>query len=128
MDTLARLRRLETEQSRRALGQATAQEARAKAALDQAKAAPDHEAQATPSDAADPLAAWLRAAAKAMEDAGAAYAERAADSRAAMAGLAARRAALEAVETLIGERDRLARRQLARRSQLRLDELGHRLG
>ena len=132
LDTLARLRRLETEQARRALGLATAQETQAATILGQAQSAPNREARSTPSDPADPLArafaAWLPAAASAIADARAACAERQAERDRAQAALAGARASLEAVETLIGERDRLARRLFARRAQLRLDELGHRLG
>ncbi len=130
LDTLARLRRLEADQARRALGEAIAEEGRARAAAADALAARARETALAGSDAADPLArafaAWLPASARAIETAQDACRRRAEATQAARGLLATHKAALEAVEKLAAERDQARRREQARRAQLRLDEVGHR--
>ena len=131
LDTLARLRKLEADQARRALGEATLRENRARKTADDAHAARGHEAALAASDADDPLAAayaaWLPASIQAVAAAEAACGQHALATNTARQALAAHKAALEAVETLAAERDLVRRRHQARRAQSRLDELGHRL-
>ncbi len=132
LDTLARLRRLEADQARRALGEAIAREAQARDRADDARAAQQREATFVGGAAVDGLAgayaAWLPAAARAIAAAEAENIRCQADTESAKAALGASKAALEAVDILIAERDRLRRRKLARKTQILLDEMGRRSG
>ncbi len=129
--TLARLRRMEADQARRALGMAIGQERQAVQAAANARADRQREALLA-ARAADPLAgayaAWLPASVRTIAQADAAVSRSAADRDLAAASLAGCKAALEAVETLIDERNHTRRRHASRRAQSRLDEMGHRLG
>lgn len=129
--TLARLRRLDADQARAALGDALVVEMQADRRLAGARRDAEHEAEQAPADAAHPLAgayaAWLPAAARAIAAAEAARREAEKNSHAAMRALTGRKAALEAVETIEAERERARKRIIARKTQSGLDELGHRL-
>ncbi len=132
LDTLARIRKLEADQARRVLGQAVTRENHAREVADAAQAAKGQEAALAVSDAAHPLAyayaAWLPACLETIGAAEAAFDQHASAAAAARQMLTGRKAALEAVELLVAERNLVRRRKLARHAQSRLDELGHRLG
>ncbi len=132
LDTLLRLRKLEADQARRALGEAAARETAARHAADQARAARTLEQAAAAGDASDLVARafadWLPASARMIEAADADCEREELAATAARTALAGRKAAFEAVESVVAERDVAARRRLARRAQLVLDELGQRLG
>lgn len=123
--TLTRLRRLESDEARRLLGEANARLAAAEARAAAAEAALATEAGQ--GDGGD-YSRWLPRA-LAERDRAARAVQFAADSAAlARQGLAERRAAERALEELREARAAAARRQAARRAQILLDEAAARSG
>lgn len=129
LDRLARLRRLDEAEARRAVGQAVTRAQASGKAVEDALARRQTEASQAGTDdgsGATAFATWLPLSIRQVEAACKDRDASEAEARAAQAALASRKTALEAVETLIEERGRTRRRLAARRAQSRLDELGQR--
>ncbi len=119
---LTRLRQIETEQARRRLGQAVGRTEVALLAEGAASAALVAEAVAPGAD----YAAWLPRGLAQRDRAALARRRAEVGLAEAAAALGAARAAERAVELIAAARDRLARRQAARRVQALLDEAASR--
>ncbi len=119
---LTRLRRIETEQARRRLGQAVGRTEVALLAEGAASGALVAEAVAPGAD----YAAWLPRGLAQRDRAALARRRAEVGLAEAAAALGAARAAERAVELIAAARDRLARRQAARRVQALLDEAASR--
>lgn len=128
--TLARLSRLDDDAARQALGHAAVAEHRAHLDVNEAHSRRTHELAAATHAGAPPgaLARWLPVVGLAIATAQATLALKESERAAAAVGLARCKAALKAVATLQAERDKVSRRTEARRTQLRLDEMGRRPG
>ena len=124
--TLARLRSLQATQARRDLAEALRAQAEVEAALNAAWQARQTEAQAACTDPGSQhaFAGWLPRSDADLARLVNAAAKSGQEQQSALAGLAACKGALEAVETLQRERAAEARKAGGRRLQLRLDELG----
>jgi flagellar biosynthesis chaperone FliJ len=124
--TLRRLRQIEADQARRALGAALAASLEAERCAQAARAALQTEARAAPVDAAHPLAgsyaAWLPAGQTAVREAAVAECTAHAHAEATRAALAEARAVERAVETVQDARAAVRRAAALKREQVELDD------
>ncbi len=123
LDTLARLRRLETEQAKRDLAGAVAAEIAAARALTQAQAMVAREIRVVNPAAPGAFAAWLPSGLAEIERCQTTERQAGAAREAARAALAGRRAALKATDTLLEARAQQERLEAERRAIKTLDDL-----
>jgi flagellar biosynthesis chaperone FliJ len=126
LDTLARLRKLETEQAKRDLAAAIAAETAASRALMQAQAVVAREARVVNAALPGAFAAWLPAASATIARCKAAETQAATAREDARAALAGHRSALQATQTLREARDAQEKLQAERWATRGLDDLGSR--
>ena len=124
LDTLARLRKLETEQAKRDLAAAIAAETAAARALLQAQAVVAREARIVNPALPGAFAAWLPAASAAIARCKATETQAAAAREEARAALARHRSALKATQTLLDARHVQEKLTAERRATRVLDDIG----